>query len=76
MNAPLRPSQPPPAIVAPPTVYAALVDAHGATVVVARSLLARRVRVMIDGTEALLSPAAARELADALDAAAACVEGV
>lgn len=77
MNAPavLRPSQPPPARPTAP-VFAAILDAHGGAVVVAGSLLSRRVRVVIDGAEALLSPAAARELADALDHAAACAEGV
>ena len=77
MNAPavLRPSQPPPALPAAP-VFAAILDAHGGAVVVAGSLLSRRVRVLTEGGEVLLSPAAARELADALDAAAACAEGV
>lgn len=96
MNAPatLRPSQPPPAPRGAP-VFAALLDDHGGAVVVAGSLLSRRVRVVTEAREWSLLPdharrladviaaewgpfseAAARELADALDAAAACAEGV
>lgn len=77
MNAPatLRPSQPPPARRGAP-VFAALLDDHGGAVVVAGSLLSRRVRVLTEHGEVLLSLDAARELADALDAAAACAEGV
>lgn len=78
MNAPavLRPSQPPPAPRGAP-VFAALLDDHGGAVVVAGSLLSPdRVRVLTEHGEVLLSLDAARELADALDAAAACAEGV
>lgn len=77
MNAPAlpRPSRPAPAPSVAP-VYAALFDDYGDAVVVAGSLLAQRVRLVLDGAEVLLSPATARELADALDAAAAVAEGV